>query len=84
MNSLFSTLAVTGSETSAMGTLDIVLFLVAVVGVIAFGIRQGNKLRRRGGIFPCRARSYLVASWFLTDCGKYFHGTIRRHVRSSR
>lgn len=26
-----------------MGTLDIVLFLVAIVGVIAFGIRQGNK-----------------------------------------
>ena len=30
MNSLFSLLAVTGSETKAMGTLDIVLFLVAV------------------------------------------------------
>jgi SSS family solute:Na+ symporter len=34
-------LAQTGTNT--MGTLDIVLFLVAIVGVIAFGIRQGNK-----------------------------------------
>lgn len=31
------------TETGAMSTLDMVLFLVAVVGVIAFGIWQGSK-----------------------------------------
>jgi len=41
MHQLPSILAQTGTNT--MGTLDIVLFLVAIVGVIAFGIRQGNK-----------------------------------------
>ncbi len=41
MHQLPSFLAQTGTNT--MGTLDIVLFLVAIVGVIAFGIRQGNK-----------------------------------------
>jgi SSS family solute:Na+ symporter len=30
-------------STSPMGVLDMILFLVAVVGVITFGIWQGNK-----------------------------------------
>ena len=65
MNSLFSTLAVTGSETSAMGTLDIVLFLVAVVGVIAFGIRQGNK-ETAGETSSGGAAGYFLAGRGLT------------------
>jgi SSS family solute:Na+ symporter len=39
----FNLLAATDSGNQTMSTLDIILFLVAVVGVIAFGIRQGNK-----------------------------------------
>ncbi|MCW1915938.1 transporter [Luteolibacter sp. GHJ8] len=38
-----SLLAQTSLEAGKMGTLDLVLFLVAVVGVIAFGIWQGRK-----------------------------------------
>ncbi|HBE22516.1 MAG TPA: transporter [Verrucomicrobiales bacterium] len=65
MNSLFSLLAVTGSETAAMGTLDIVLFLVAVVGVIAFGIRQGNK-ETAGETQSGGAAGYFLAGRGLT------------------
>ena len=36
-------LAQTAASTNPMGMLDMVLFLVAVVGVIVFGIWQGNK-----------------------------------------
>jgi len=47
-----------------MGTLDMVLFFVAVIGVIAFGIRQGNKEstgKDHGG-----AANYFLAGRGLT------------------
>ena len=48
-----------------MGTLDIVLFLVAVVGVIAFGIRQGNK-ETAGETQSGGAAGYFLAGRGLT------------------
>lgn len=43
MNLPIPLLAQTAAEAGAMSTLDMVLFFVAVVGVIAFGIWQGKK-----------------------------------------
>ena len=48
-----------------MGTLDMVLFLVAVVGVIAFGIRQGNK-ETAGAGDQGGAAGYFLAGRGLT------------------
>lgn len=51
------------AETGAMGTLDTVLFLVAVVGVIAFGIWQGGKETKDA------AESGGAAGYFLAGRG---------------
>jgi len=51
------------AETSAMSTLDMILFLVAVVGVIGFGIRQGKKENKD------EAESGGAAGYFLAGRG---------------
>jgi SSS family solute:Na+ symporter len=51
------------AETGAMSTLDMILFLVAVVGVIGFGIRQGNKESKD------EAESGGAAGYFLAGRG---------------
>ncbi len=51
--------------TSAMGTLDMVLFFVAVIGVIAFGIWQGNK-ETEGAGEQGGAAGYFLAGRGLT------------------
>lgn len=56
-------LAQTASEAGAMGMLDMVLFFVAVVGVIAFGIWQGNKETKDA------AESGGAAGYFLAGRG---------------
>lgn len=56
-------LAQTASESGAMGMLDMILFLVAVVGVIAFGIWQGNKETKDA------AESGGAAGYFLAGRG---------------
>lgn len=48
-----------------MGTLDIILFLVAVIGVITFGIRQGNK-ETEGQSESDGAAGYFLAGRGLT------------------
>ncbi len=50
-------------ETGAMSTLDMILFLVTVVGVIGFGIRQGNKESKD------EAESGGAAGYFLAGRG---------------
>lgn len=60
-------LAQTAAATSPMGVLDMVLFLVAVAGVSAFGIWQGNKENKdtdhgaAAGYFPAGRR----LTWWL-------------------
>jgi solute:Na+ symporter, SSS family len=63
MTSLFLPLAQVGAESGAMSTLDMILFLVAVVGVIAFGIWQGNKESKDA------AESGGAAGYFLAGRG---------------
>jgi hypothetical protein len=46
-----------------MSTLDMILFLVTVVGVIGFGIRQGNKESKD------EAESGGAAGYFLAGRG---------------
>lgn len=53
------------AETGAMSTLDMVLFLVAVVGVIGFGIWQGNK-ENKGEAESGGAAGYFLAGRGLT------------------
>jgi SSS family solute:Na+ symporter len=57
-------LAQTSVPTSVMGTLDMVLFFVAVIGVIAFGIWQGNK--QTAGEDHGGAANYFLAGRGLT------------------
>lgn len=57
-------LAQTAGATPVMGTLDMVLFFVAVIGVIAFGIWQGNK--ESGGEDHGGAANYFLAGRGLT------------------
>ena len=65
MNLPFSLLAETSLEAGKMGTLDVALFLIAVIGVIAFGIWQGRKesadAAEKGG-----AAGYFLAGRGLT------------------
>jgi SSS family solute:Na+ symporter len=63
MHPLIPLLAQTGGP-AALGTLDMVLFVVAVAGVIAFGIRQGNK--GGGGAGHGGAAGYFLAGRGLT------------------
>lgn len=58
-------LAQTPAPTGAMGTLDMVLFFVAVIGVIAFGIWQGNK-ENKGEAESGGAAGYFLAGRGLT------------------
>ncbi len=58
-------LAQATAETGAMSTLDMILFLVAVVGVIAFGIWQGNK-ETEGAGEQGGAAGYFLAGRGLT------------------
>jgi solute:Na+ symporter, SSS family len=51
------------AETGAMGALDMILFLVAVIGVIGFGIWQGNKENKD------EAESGGAAGYFLAGRG---------------
>jgi solute:Na+ symporter, SSS family len=60
-----SILAQAPAEAAAMGTLDMVLFFVAVVGVIAFGIWQGNK-ETAGEAESGGAAGYFLAGRGLT------------------
>jgi SSS family solute:Na+ symporter len=57
------TLAQTAAPAGAMGTLDMVLFFVAVIGVIAFGIWQGNRETKDA------AESGGAAGYFLAGRG---------------
>jgi len=57
-------LAQTAAASTAMGTLDMVLFFVAVIGVIAFGIWQGNK--ETAGADHGGAANYFLAGRGLT------------------
>jgi SSS family solute:Na+ symporter len=65
MTSLFLPLAQVGAESGAMSTLDMILFLVAVVGVIAFGIWQGKK-ESEGAAESGGAAGYFLAGRGLT------------------
>lgn len=56
-------LAAATAESGQMSTLDVVLFLVSVVGVIAFGIWQGNKENKDA------AESGGAAGYFLAGRG---------------
>lgn len=56
-------LAATTVESGQMSTLDVVLFLVSVVGVIAFGIWQGNRENKDA------AESGGAAGYFLAGRG---------------
>lgn len=58
-----SYLAAAAVETGAMSTLDMILFLVAVIGVIGFGIWQGNKENKD------EAESGGAAGYFLAGRG---------------
>ncbi len=58
-------LAQAAAQNPAMGTLDMVLFLVAVVGVIGFGIWQGNK-KSEGAGEQGGAAGYFLAGRGLT------------------
>ncbi len=58
-------LAQAAAESGAMGTLDMVLFFVAVIGVIAFGIWQGNK-ETKGAAESGGAAGYFLAGRGLT------------------
>jgi solute:Na+ symporter, SSS family len=58
-------LAQTSLEAGKMSTLDLVLFLVAVVGVIAFGIWQGRK-ETEGAAESGGAAGYFLAGRGLT------------------
>jgi len=60
-----SYLAAAAVETGAMSTLDMILFLVAVIGVIAFGIWQGNK-ENKGEAESGGAAGYFLAGRGLT------------------
>jgi SSS family solute:Na+ symporter len=53
------------AETGAMGALDMILFLVAVIGVIGFGIWQGNK-ENKGEAESGGAAGYFLAGRGLT------------------
>ncbi len=65
MTSMLSILAQTSVPSGAMSTLDVILFLVAVVGVIAFGIWQGNK-ETAGAAESGGAAGYFLAGRGLT------------------
>ncbi len=56
-------LAQAAAESGAMGSLDMILFFVAVIGVIAFGIWQGNKETKDA------AESGGAAGYFLAGRG---------------
>jgi SSS family solute:Na+ symporter len=58
-------IATVPAPTTAMSTLDMVLFLLAVVGVIAFGIRQGRK-ESAGAAESGGAAGYFLAGRGLT------------------
>ena len=58
-------LAEVSLEAGAMSTLDVVLFLVSVVGVIAFGIWQGRK-ESEGSAESGGAAGYFLAGRGLT------------------
>jgi SSS family solute:Na+ symporter len=62
MNSI--NLLAQNAVTTSLGTLDMVLFFVAVIGVIAFGIWQGNKGTDGGG--HGGAAGYFLAGRGLT------------------
>jgi solute:Na+ symporter, SSS family len=59
----FPLLAQAAAESGAMGSLDMILFFVAVIGVIAFGIWQGNKETKDA------AESGGAAGYFLAGRG---------------
>lgn len=63
MNAALSLIANTNPSSNPMSTLDIILFLVAVVGVIAFGIIQGKKGSDEG------TESTGAAGYFLAGRG---------------
>jgi SSS family solute:Na+ symporter len=63
MMSTLSLIADASLESGTMSTLDVVLFLVSVVGVIAFGIWQGNKETKDA------AESGGAAGYFLAGRG---------------
>lgn len=65
MNPSFSFLAQATVPSGAMGTLDMILFFVAVIGVIAFGIWQGNK-ETKGAAEAGGAAGYFLAGRGLT------------------
>jgi solute:Na+ symporter, SSS family len=65
MNSSLTLLAQTVAPSGAMGTLDMVLFFVSVIGVIAFGIWQGNK-ETKGAAESGGAAGYFLAGRGLT------------------
>jgi SSS family solute:Na+ symporter len=58
-------LAQVAAESGAMGSLDMILFFVAVIGVIAFGIWQGNK-ETKGAAEAGGAAGYFLAGRGLT------------------
>jgi len=65
MDPTLSLLADVSLEAGKMSTLDVVLFLVAVVGVIAFGIWQGRK-ETEGAAEAGGAAGYFLAGRGLT------------------
>lgn len=64
MNTQLSLLA-QAVPTTAMGSLDMILFFVAVIGVIAFGIWQGNR-ESKGAAESGGAAGYFLAGRGLT------------------
>jgi len=74
ISSLFAQTTVSPS----LGTLDMVLFFVAVIGVIAFGIWQGNK--GSDGASHGGAAGYFLAGRGLTWWPCRFLAHRRQHL----
>ncbi|MFM2220947.1 MAG: hypothetical protein RLZZ553_695 [Verrucomicrobiota bacterium] len=65
MNLFISFITASSLDGNPMSTLDIILFLVSVIAVIAFGIRQGNKDQQSGSESQ-GAEGYFLAGRGLT------------------
>jgi SSS family solute:Na+ symporter len=65
MNSTIFMIATNDLSNNPMSQIDIILFLVSVIGVIAFGIRQGNKDSKQGQESQ-GAEGYFLAGRGLT------------------
>ena len=76
-------------KTAPLSMVEVILFCVVVVGVIALGIwksrdpeeTEEEKKAKGASDDLGRPRSDLVAGGFLPDCRQHFHGTVCGDVR---